>query len=198
MYKVFFNERSLTFSNQPVENAKNMLFHHVSQFDEAFHFLSNSVAEEVHIFSESIEEVWTLFKHNFKLIQAAGGIVRNDKEEYLFIFRLGKWDLPKGKMEAGETKEESAIREIEEECGISNLELKEFIMPTYHIYFQREYIIKETFWFDVAYHGHEHPQPQVEEGIETVEWKKEEEIPSLLKNSYPNIQLLLDNYLDLL
>lgn len=197
MYKVFFNERSLTFSNQPVENAKNMLFHHASQFDEAFHLLANSVAEEVHIFSESIDDVWELFKRSFKLIQAAGGVVRNPKGEYLFIFRLGKWDLPKGKMEEGETKEESAIREIEEECSISNLELKDYIMPTYHIYFQREYIIKETFWFDVFYNGTEHPQPQVEEGIETVEWKKEEEIPVLLKNSYPNIQLLLDNYLSL-
>jgi hypothetical protein len=70
-------------------------------------------------------------------------------------------------------------------------------MPTYHIYYQREYIIKETFWFEVFYNGTETPQPQTEEGIEDVVWKKKEEIDELMNNSYPNIQLLVNNYLDL-
>ena len=70
-------------------------------------------------------------------------------------------------------------------------------MPTFHIYFLREYIIKETFWFEVFYDGVELPLPQTEEGIESVEWKKENEIPELLENSYPNIKLLMDNYLNL-
>ena len=197
MYKVFFNESQLTFSNQSNPEAKNILFHHETQFDEAFHLLATNASKFVNIFSDDIEAVWTKFLKYYKHIQAAGGIVRNPQDDYLFIFRLGKWDLPKGKMEEGESKEESAIREIEEECSITNLELKRFLMPTFHIYYLREYIVKETFWFEVFYDGVELPLPQTEEGIETVEWKKESEIPQLLENSYPNIKLLMDNYLNL-
>ncbi|MFV0142753.1 MULTISPECIES: NUDIX hydrolase [Empedobacter] len=197
MYKVFFNESLLTFSNQSNPEAKNILFQNEAQFDESFHLLSSKAAALVNIFSEDIDVVWTKFLKYYKHIQAAGGIVRNSEDDYLFIFRLGKWDLPKGKMELGESKEESAIREIEEECSLTNLELKRFLMPTFHIYFLREYIIKETFWFEVFYDGVELPLPQTEEGIESVEWKKENEIPQLLENSYPNIKLLMDNYLNL-
>ena len=197
MYKVFFNESELTFSNQSNPEAKNILFHHETQFDEAFHLLSSNSSKFVNIFSDDIDAVWASFLNYFKHIKAAGGIVRNPQDDILFIFRLGKWDLPKGKMEEGESKEESAIREIEEECSITNLQLKRFLMPTFHIYYLREYVIKETFWFEVFYDGVELPLPQTEEGIETVEWKKESEIPQLLENSYPNIKLLMDNYLNL-
>ncbi|WP_282628522.1 NUDIX hydrolase [Empedobacter sedimenti] len=197
MYKVFFNESQLTFSNQSNSEAKNILFHHETQFDEAFHLLSTNTSKFVNIFSDDIDAVWASFLNYFKHIKAAGGIVRNPQDDILFIFRLGKWDLPKGKMEEGESKEESAIREIEEECSITNLELKRFLMPTFHIYYLREYVIKETYWFEVFYDGVELPLPQTEEGIETVEWKKVSEIPQLLENSYPNIKLLMDNYLNL-
>lgn len=197
MYKVFFNESLLTFSNQSNPEAKNILFQNEAQFDESVHLLSSKASNLVNIFSDDIETVWTKFLKYYKHIQAAGGIVRNPKDDYLFIFRLGKWDLPKGKMEEGESREESAIREIEEECSLTNLELKRFLMPTFHIYFLREYIIKETFWFEVFYDGVELPLPQTEEGIESVEWRKECEIPQLLENSYPNIKLLMDNYLNL-
>ncbi|MFV0228443.1 NUDIX domain-containing protein [Empedobacter falsenii] len=197
MYKVFFNESLLTFSNQSNPEAKNILFQNEAQFDESVHLLSSKASNLVNIFSDDIETVWTKFLKYYKYIQAAGGIVRNPKDDYLFIFRLGKWDLPKGKMEEGESREESAIREIEEECSLTNLELKRFLMPTFHIYFLREYIIKETFWFEVFYDGVELPLPQTEEGIESVEWRKESEIPQLLENSYPNIKLLMDNYLNL-
>ena len=197
MYKVFFNESELTFSNQSNPEAKNILFHHETQFDEAFHLLSSNSSKFVNIFSDDIDAVWASFLNYFKHIKAAGGIVRNPQDDILFIFRLGKWDLPKGKMEEGESKEESAIREIEEECSITNLQLKRFLMPTFHIYYLREYVIKETYWFEVFYDGVELPLPQTEEGIESVEWKKECEIPQLLENSYPNIKLLMDNYLNL-
>ena len=197
MYKVFFNESQLTISNQSNPEAKNILFHHETQFDEAFHLLSSNSSKFVNIFSDDIDAVWASFLNYFKHIKAAGGIVRNPQDDILFIFRLGKWDLPKGKMEEGESKEESAIREIEEECSITNLQLKRFLMPTFHIYYLREYVIKETYWFEVFYDGVELPLPQTEEGIETVEWKKESEIPQLLENSYPNIKLLMDNYLNL-
>lgn len=195
MYKVFFNESLLTFDIESKPEARNLLFHHESQFDEAFHLLSNSDVKHINIFNEDIEAVWQKFTQYFKVIKAAGGIVHNSNDEVLFIYRLGKWDLPKGKMEEGESKEESAIREIEEECSLDSLTINRFLTSTYHIYFQKEYIIKETFWFDVQYHGSEIPQPQIEEGIENVIWVKKDAIAELMKNSYPNIQLLVEKYL---
>lgn len=86
MYKVFFNESLLTFSNQSNPEAKNILFHHETQFDEAFHLLSSKSVGFVNVFSENIDEVWTSFLKYYKHIQAAGGIVRNFKTIfYLFL-----------------------------------------------------------------------------------------------------------------
>ena len=195
MYKVFFNESLLTFDIESKPEAKNILFHHESQFDEAFHLLSNTDVKHINIFNEDIKSVWKCFINYFKVIKAAGGIVHNTEDEILFIYRLGKWDLPKGKIEEGESIEESAIREIEEECSITSLSINHFLTPTYHIYYQKEYIIKETFWFDVQYNGNEMPQPQVEEGIEKVIWVNKNETEELMKNSYPNIKLLVEKYL---
>ncbi len=194
MYKVFFNENCITLSNQAIEGAKNILYHYINQLDEAIHFLSTSQNAYVNIYSEDLEELWFDFKNHLKIIEAAGGIVKNTQDEMLFIYRLGKWDLPKGKMEKGESREVTAIREIEEECKIYDLELKDFIMTTYHIYFQKEYILKVTHWYNVFYPGNEIPEPQIEEGIEKTEWVKDYELEEVVKNTYPNIKLLLDTY----
>ena len=197
MYKVFVNEKKLTLSKYPEDIEKNLRYEGFASLEIAVDLLENTSCPEMNVYGENIEEIWEDFTHMFKVIEAAGGVVKNQNGEILFIYRIGKWDLPKGKMEKGESREQSAIREIEEECSLTNLELKRFLMPTFHIYFLREYIIKETFWFEVFYDGVELPLPQTEEGIESVEWKKENEIPELLENSYPNIKLLMDNYLNL-
>lgn len=194
MYKVFFNDNCLILAEKPIDGMKNMLYHFISQFDEALHLMSNSPQSVINIYSEDLEELWFDFTNHFKIIEAAGGIVKNNQDEILFIYRLGKWDLPKGKMEEGESREVTAIREIEEECKIDKLSLGEFITTTHHIYFQKEYILKKTHWFHVLHDGNDQPQPQTEEGIEKVEWVKEYEVEELLKNSYPNIKMLFENY----
>ena len=104
MYKVFFNESLLTFSNQSNPEAKNILFQNEAQFDESVHLLSSKASNLVNIFSDDIETVWTKFLKYYKHIQAAGGIVRNPKDDYLFIFRLGKWDLPKRRNHTSHSK----------------------------------------------------------------------------------------------
>ncbi len=197
MYKVFLNENCITLSEKPLEGAKNVLYHYISQLDEAIHYLSTNQNVRVNLYSEDLEELWFDFKNHFKIIEAAGGIVKNRQHEILFIYRLGRWDLPKGKMEKGEDRETTAIREIEEECSIHGLKLNRFITTTYHIYYQKTYILKLTHWYDVSYDGDEQPQPQTEEGIEKVEWVKEDEYEKLLVNSYPNIQLLFAKYQNL-
>ncbi len=194
MYKVFLNENCIILSEKPEEGAKNVLYHYTSQIDEAVHYLSTNQNVRVNLYSEDLEELWFDFKNHFKIIEAAGGIVKNSKNEFLFIHRLGRWDLPKGKIEKGEDPETAAIREIEEECSIHGLVLNRFITTTYHIYYQKTYILKLTHWYDVSYIGEEQPKPQTEEGIEKVEWVKESEYEKLLVNSYPNIHLLFEKF----
>ncbi len=79
--------------------------------------------------------MWKQFRQHFKIIEASGGIVKNEMGQILFIFRNGIWDLPKGKIEVGERKEEAGLREVEEECGFTSLTLGKFIGTTYHLYY---------------------------------------------------------------
>ena len=108
------------------------------------------------------------------------------------IFRNGKWDLPKGKKEKREEIESCAKREVEEECGISGLEIVEKFSETYHIYKHKgNKILKRTFWFKMRTHFDGELIPQKEEGIMRVCWVKQGEIKEKLKNSYGNIKDLL-------
>ena len=124
-------------------------------------------------------------------VEAAGGKVQNNDGEILFIYRLGMWDLPKGKIEKGENTEEAALREVEEECGISKLHLLSKIKDTWHIYFHKEvFCLKKTYWFAMSYEGNEQLVPQEEEGIEEVIWIGKENLSNYLEKSYPSINEL--------
>jgi mutator protein MutT len=122
------------------------------------------------------------------LIQAAGGLVENEKGEILFIFRRGKWDLPKGKIDPGETLEECAIREVEEETGITNLRLIKFLLVTYHDYTEGGMKIKkESHWFLMNASSQQALVPQLEEDISEIRWIAPADLGSVLKNTYPTI-----------
>lgn len=128
------------------------------------------------------------FKH-FTPIEAAGGIVQNEEKGLLFIHRLQKWDLPKGKIEAGETPEVAAVREIEEETGVSSLTIQHKIGETYHTYqAYGKHFIKTTHWFYMTTMGQQLLVPQTEEGIEKISWIAPEDIDSALQNTYPSIK----------
>ncbi len=130
----------------------------------------------------------------FTLIKAAGGLVYNKENELLMIFRNGKWDLPKGKLEDAESIENCAIREVQEECGISNLQIIEKLADTYHIYKHNgKKILKRTFWFKMKTDFNGELVPQIEEGIIKVVWAKKDEIQEKLQNSYGNIKILLED-----
>ncbi len=138
-----------------------------------------------------LKKNWNEFATLFKVQKAAGGKVLNSKNEVLFIYRFGKWDLPKGKLEKGETIANCAIREVEEECGITHLEIVEKLQTTYHIFKKREMpILKITYWYlmHTTYNGK--LVPQLEEGIEQAVFKNEEEAQQALTNTYENIKLL--------
>lgn len=128
------------------------------------------------------------------LITAAGGIVRKG-DEYLFIKRFGKWDIPKGKLEKLEDPQLGAIREIEEECGISNPVVEKFICETYHTYREKnKSTLKKTYWFGMAYEGEEELVPQSEEGISKVKWFKKTKLDKIRSNTYESILEVMDAY----
>lgn len=128
-------------------------------------------------------------KNTFKIIVAGGGWVLNNTGEVLFILRHGKWDLPKGKLDEGETIEACAIREVEEETGVSGLSILQPLMITYHVYEHKgQEILKESHWFLMKTVANNLPEPQLEEGITTVEWLDKAGIQKALSNTYPSIK----------
>jgi len=140
-----------------------------------------------------IEENWKDFCSKFIMIEAAGGLVFNKDGDILMIFRNGKWDLPKGKLEIGESVEECAIREVEEECGIYGLDITEKIIETYHTYsLKGEEILKRTYWYKMNSNFDGELIPQTREGITKVCWVKKYDISEKIKNSYGNIKYVLD------
>jgi len=123
-------------------------------------------------------------------IIAAGGLVLNDNNELLMIFRRGKWDLPKGKLDEGEKIEDCALREVQEETGLQQIKILDFLGETFHEYFD-EYsktdVVKETHWFKMHAENGQPLIPQTEEDIEVIEWVDENNVLEKLQNSYPNI-----------
>lgn len=129
------------------------------------------------------------FSGSFKRIDAAGGVVFNDKGEILMINRLEKWDLPKGKVEKKETVEVAAVREVEEECGISNVILEDSITTTYHVYFFKNVsVLKKTYWYQMRYEGVEPLVPQIAEDIVEAVWVDKNEVDQYLQNTYETIR----------
>ncbi len=126
-----------------------------------------------------------------KFIIAAGGLVKNKKGALLLIFRNGKWDLPKGKIEKDETYSEGALREVQEETGLKKLRLLSEFQRTYHTYTQNEKrILKETVWY-LMQADDKATTPQLEEGITKTEWVPAADSAKVLANTYENILLLL-------
>jgi 8-oxo-dGTP pyrophosphatase MutT (NUDIX family) len=122
------------------------------------------------------------------LVRAAGGLVVNEKGEVLFMFRRGKWDLPKGKLDPGETLETCALREVEEETGLGQLELKKFLLVTEHEYEERGMpILKKTNWYLITATGNQKLIPQTEEDISELRWFGAADFKIVKRNTYPSI-----------
>lgn len=197
MYKVFVNEKKLLISKHAEELEKKLSYENYTTLEIALDLLENTSVQELNVFGENIDEIWSEFQKLFRIIEAAGGIVNNHEGKTLFIRRLGKWDLPKGKMEKGESREESAVREIEEETGLKDVELIRFINTTYHIYVERngEKILKCTHWFEMNFDGEDTSKPQIEEGITEVAWKNTSQIETeVFPSTFKNIKLIVKEF----
>ncbi|MDY7396924.1 NUDIX domain-containing protein [Aureibaculum sp. 2210JD6-5] len=191
--------KSVFFNNQPIYLVTDLKFesdkhfHHINEVDLISLLKKNEegFTDTIYLYNENADFLWQSFSNQFKIIEAAGGKVFSENNKILFIYRNDKWDLPKGKIEKGESAKEGAIREVEEETGIENLTIKEPLETTYHIYKHKEkYVLKISYWFKMTSDFKGKLLPQEEEGITKVEWFAESEIVKALENTYANIKLL--------
>jgi 8-oxo-dGTP pyrophosphatase MutT (NUDIX family) len=197
MYTVFVNDTPIiiTSSSKKENNYPIYLFKEIV-FDEIIYKLQNNAIEGITLYSSDLELDWQIFLQNLKVVPAAGGLVLNSKNEVLFIYRNNVWDLPKGKIEKGESIEIAAIREVEEECGVFNLSIEQKLLTTYHIYHDKGIKLKETHWFLMHSNYNKKLIPQIEEGITEVLFKNKAETEEALRNTYANIKLVHDTFLE--
>ena len=194
MYKVFYNDRTVFFienikKTDIISNSEIHYFKTKKKLKKVLNsFLDNQELDKLYVVHKDIKKTFKKFAKLYRLIEAAGGLVKNDKDEILVIYRREKWDLAKGKLEKNETPEIAAIREVEEECGINKLEIKELLETTYHTYrFKNKDILKRTYWFEMIHHGDQNTSPQTEEEITEVKWVKTDNLDEITKNTFPSI-----------
>lgn len=154
---------------------------------------TNKKVDSITFQVDNFEEAIDFIKTEYTFIKAAGGLVEHDGH-LLLIYRLKKWDLPKGKLDNSEGPEKTAVREVEEECNIK-VQLKDKICNTYHTYKHNgKNILKKTFWFEMECLDDSNLKPQVEEDIEEVRWMTHAEVHVALYNSYPSIRQVFRKY----
>ncbi|MET0466215.1 MAG: NUDIX domain-containing protein [Chitinophagaceae bacterium] len=202
--KIYFNDKPL-FLCDAIDPVIEPFMHHDDAvfIDELnVHTIKSMIhemqLEKVHagIFLHAdLQELKEAFFRKFDVIQAGGGLIHNEKEETLLIFRRGKWDLPKGKLDDGETIEQCAVREVWEETGLqANLEAP--LLITYHTYHQgTHFIIKESHWYSMKVTGENTLRPQTEEDIEEAKWVDDSSLSYYLPLAYPSIVDVLEAWL---
>jgi 8-oxo-dGTP pyrophosphatase MutT (NUDIX family) len=194
MYKVFVNDKPLFLTNE-IKKETDFKFFLLESADIKqiiINFFKNKL-QQAYLYHPDEKEIMKTLKAKIPVSKAGGGLVYNKNGAVLFIFRNGKWDLPKGGTEKGEEIEATAIREVEEETGVCNLVITNKLQKTYHV-FKRNgtYKLKITHWFEMNTSFEGTPVGQLDEGIEKVAWLNPEQITEALKNSYENIKLLFE------
>ncbi len=194
MYKVFYNDRVVFFIDNVlnyIEQDDNKIhyFNNKKQLRKALNiFIKDEQLKSLYIVHKDIDLVFSKFSSLYELIEASGGLVKNGDQKILVIFRRGKWDLPKGKLKKNELPEISAIREVEEECGIQDLEIKKLVEITYHTYeISDKDILKRTYWYEMIHKGNQNPTPQIEEEITEAKWVKSDQMFEITNNTFLSI-----------
>jgi ADP-ribose pyrophosphatase YjhB (NUDIX family) len=150
------------------------------------------------LFNNSLPYLQQLFFSQFTAIEAAGGLVKNEKEELLFIYRLHKWDLPKGKIEEGEAPMAAALREVTEETGLHQLTIKNKLCETYHTYkAYGKHFLKTTHWYSMNCTSNQTLIPQQEEDITEVKWINKSHLDDVLSNTYPSIKEVTNSFFEI-
>ncbi|MGB1449431.1 MAG: NUDIX hydrolase [Flavobacteriaceae bacterium] len=194
MYKVFFNQKPIILTTSFVEQTLDtpvffLKFAHKKSIVAA---LKSKKVKQLYLYHPKEEKMWQLFYALFKVIEAAGGVVQQrESKKFLFIYRNNKWDIPKGRIEEGESVQKAAIREVEEETGVQDLVIKRPLITTLHMFHRNgKYRLKKTFWYAMETDFTAALSPQLEEGIQKAVWVDKHEVPALFENAYANIRLL--------
>lgn len=198
---IHYHNKKIILGDSPVENSDNQLIIDTSTLTDhelkkqVQNFMSATEGKDLYLYCKNSDNVLKKIITDFYFIEAAGGLIQKN-DQYLFIKRLGKWDLPKGKLDKGEGKREAAIRECEEECDVHELEIVKPLHNTYHIYeYKTGYAFKVTYWYHMNTAYSKPLKPQTEENIEEVKWFNLNEIQSIVyKNTYATIEGLLKEF----
>ena len=203
MYSIYFNNRTIRVCSNIGETQSNpnaIVLHSpndttLQELTGSFDSNENMKIVYIQVSPDALEETFEKLCAQFTPINAGGGLVQNSAGEYLLILRNGLWDLPKGKQEEGEDISVTALREVEEECGISGLEQGKLLCITHHTYHMNgKFMLKHTYWYAMQYTGSSSAlKPQLEEDIQQCKWVKADELPQYLKDTYPSIRKVFEN-----
>ncbi len=195
--KIYFGDKPVYLCDEIDSNIHEIMHHPDAVFiDELstpaikslFHEIKKTDFHAGIIWHDNLDKLKKAFWKNFTLVQAAGGLVINEKGEALMILRRGKWDLPKGKLDKGEKLEDCAIREVREETGLKKIKLNGNITVTYHVYDEYgKHILKESHWYGMMGNSTEKLIPQTTEDIREIMWVEQQKLSEKMKNSYPSI-----------
>jgi len=195
--KIYFNDKPLFLCDQVNEEINSYAHHDDAVFIDEFSTPAvNSIIHEMRLekvhagifVHPDLETLRKAFWKKFVLVKAAGGLVQNDAGKLLFMFRRNKWDLPKGKLDDGESLEQCAVREVEEETGLKDVHLGKPLLITYHTYDESgKHFLKETHWYRMTAPGDQSVIPQQEEQITEIKWVGEKDLRTLLRNTFPSI-----------
>lgn len=193
MYRIYLNEVRLIVAKELPAGLENYQVLEEKGFSLPDFFQEKCSGSLPQTYMLVVANATTFFKkarQQFKYIEAAGGLVYNNEGACLFIYRRDKWDLPKGKIDAGELPIEAAKREVEEECGVLVMEVNELLAETYHLYsLKKKVVFKKTYWYAMAVSGKPDLIPQAEEDITEACWLSKNQLDEVQSNSYP---LILD------
>lgn len=197
-YNIYINQKSLFIGNSIPKGLSDYQLVDVEAFD-FLTFYKSILKSKVDVYfmqTDDVKQAYKTVKSTLKIIEAAGGFVQNEDEKYLFIKRNGKWDLPKGKLEVGEKKKDAAVREVEEECGITIKKIGKKLCKTYHVYeLKGKLVLKVSHWYKMEAKANQKLVPQLEEGITEVKWFTKKDWSIVRANTYPSILDVLDCYM---
>ena len=190
MYRIFYLEKSFVLSERPLKHIKNIKINDINDLCFTLrNWLEEEKPEDICITGKPAYELLTMLKKIYIFREAAGGIVKNFNDEYLFIKRFGVWDFPKGKIEKNETPQQAAIREVEEETGVTGLKIIKAAPDSWHIYpWQKDFVLKKTYWFLMKTEFKGDLKPQIEEDITEARWLTKEDAKKALLSSYRSLR----------
>lgn len=203
--RIYLNDKFIEFTGTNTQSSQNqsIKLENTKEDEKKLNnlvedFLDVSKKNSIYISNISFETALELIKKSFYYIEAAGGFIEKDGK-FLFIRRHNRWDLPKGKLEKGETIKEAAVRECEEECGIKGLNIIKPLNSTFHIYqYKKGYALKQSYWFYMQTDYADKLIPQLEESITEVDWFDKTTIQeTLLKDTYYTIADVTKEALDI-